>query len=92
MHLGLGEAASRQIPSGVIGKANGFASPCIHGAPWLDCRPWRIDFSRADAWLLASSGKATSMSFFFIENLRLRVDTISASIGSAKTLRKDACY
>lgn len=37
--------------------------------------PWRIDFSRADATLIASSGMATSMSFFvawrFIDRSRM---------------------
>src|SRR5262249_50063524 len=32
MYLDLGEAAPHHIPPGVIGKANGFASPCIHSA------------------------------------------------------------
>ena len=30
----------------------------------VDGWPWRIDFSRADSRLIASSGRATSMSFF----------------------------
>ncbi len=30
----------------------------------VDGCPWRIDFSRAEALLMASRGRATSMSFF----------------------------
>jgi hypothetical protein len=31
----------------------------------VDGCPWRIDFSRADSRLIASSGSATSISFLF---------------------------
>ena len=32
--------------------------------------PWRMDFSRADSILIASRGRATSISFFFIGNTK----------------------
>ena len=64
MDLGLGEAASPQIPPSVIGKANGFACFCIHSTPWLVYIPWRIAFSYNATVLIASGDKATAMRFF----------------------------
>ena len=38
--------------------------------------PWRIDFSRADSRLIASSGSATSMSLRFNATLSLHVECL----------------
>ena len=47
----------------------------------LGC-PWRIDFSRAEALLIASSGRATSMSFFRLvgSSRRFRLNAIRLAI------------
>ena len=45
--------------------------------------PWRMDFSRADSALMASSGRATSMSFLtamFLPHSSLSLTRISSAI------------
>jgi hypothetical protein len=53
----------------------------------LGC-PWRIDFSRAEALLMASSGKATSMSFFLMNELSESV-IVSLALGISKLIKQE---
>ena len=51
--------------AGITARADASGRRAHHRCSVDGC-PWRIDFSRADAALIASSGNATSISFFLI--------------------------
>ena len=53
---------SSTICAKITARAAASGRRAHHRCSVLGC-PWRIDFSRADALLMASSGSATSMSF-----------------------------
>ena len=55
---------SSTICAKITARAAASGRRAHHRCSVLGC-PWRIDFSRALALLMASSGRATSMSFFF---------------------------
>jgi hypothetical protein len=65
----IAQVVARMVSSSRV--ANGTPQPAASGrrahqrCSVLGC-PWRIDFSRADASLLALSGRATSISFFLM--------------------------
>ena len=51
--------------------------------------PCRIDFSRAEALLIASSGRATSMSFLLVSRASISVGVVQVLVaerGSAKSI------
>jgi hypothetical protein len=55
---------SSTICAKITARAAASGRRAHHRCSVLGC-PCRMDFSRADALLIASSGSATSMSFFF---------------------------